>query len=87
MLTTGNPLLESKDIDVNEHEKLPNITLKTQIRLESMDIDVNEHERLPNITLKTQIRLESKDKDVNKMNCELMLTYDTPLFGKQEVGI
>ena len=22
-----------------------------------------------------------------KMNCELMLTYDTPLFGKQEVGI
>jgi hypothetical protein len=21
------------------------------------------------------------------MNCELMLTYDTPLFGKQEVGI
>jgi hypothetical protein len=27
--------LESKDIDVNEHERLPNITLKTQIRLES----------------------------------------------------
>ena len=23
----------------------------------------------------------------NKMNCELMLIYDTPLFGKQEVGI
>ena len=24
----------------------------------------------------------------NKMNCELMLTYDTPpLFGKQEMGI
>ena len=23
----------------------------------------------------------------NKMNCELMFTYDTPLFGKQEVGI
>jgi hypothetical protein len=45
----GNLLLESKDIDVNEHERLPNITLKTQIRLESMDIDVNEHERLPNI--------------------------------------
>jgi hypothetical protein len=43
--------LESKDIDVNEHERLPNITLKTQIRLESMDIDVNEHERLPNISL------------------------------------
>jgi hypothetical protein len=33
--------------------RLPNITLKTQIRLESKDIDVNEHERLPNITLKT----------------------------------
>jgi hypothetical protein len=30
----------------NEHERLPNITLKTQIRLESKDIDVNEHERL-----------------------------------------
>jgi hypothetical protein len=23
----------------------------------------------------------------NKMNCELMVTYNTPLFGKQEVGI
>jgi hypothetical protein len=30
--------LESMDIDVNEHERLPNITLKTQIRLESKDI-------------------------------------------------
>ena len=28
-----------------------------------------------------------KEKKNNKMNCELMLTYDTPLFGKQEVGI
>ena len=46
--------------------RLPNITLKTQIRLESKDIDVNEHERLPNITLKTQIRLLSKDIDVNE---------------------
>jgi hypothetical protein len=27
-----------------KHERLPNITLKTQIRLESMDKDVNEHE-------------------------------------------
>jgi hypothetical protein len=33
------------DKEVNEHERLPNITLKTQIRLESKDIDVNEHER------------------------------------------
>jgi hypothetical protein len=54
------------DIDVNEDERLPNITLKTQIRLESKDKDVNEHERLPNITLKTQIRIESKDKEVNE---------------------
>ena len=37
--------------------RLPNITLKTQIRLESKDIDVNEHERLPNITLKTHVHL------------------------------
>ena len=28
------------DKEVNEHERLPNITLKTQIRLESKDIDV-----------------------------------------------
>jgi hypothetical protein len=41
--------LESKDIDVNEHERLPNITLKTQSRLESKDIDVNEHERMAEI--------------------------------------
>ena len=28
-----------------------------------------------------------KEKKNNKMKCELMFTYDTPLFGKQEVGI
>jgi hypothetical protein len=44
------------DIDVNEHERLPNITLTTQIRLESMDKDVNEHERLSNITLRHKLK-------------------------------
>ena len=41
-----------KDTDVNEHERLPNITLR-------QNTDVNEHERLPNITLR-------QDTDVNE---------------------
>jgi hypothetical protein len=41
-----------KYTDENEHERLPNITLR-------QDTDVNEHERLPNITLR-------QDTDVNK---------------------
>jgi hypothetical protein len=49
--------------DVNEHERLSNITLKTQIEVKEQilvrkDIDVNEHERLSNITLKTQIEVK-----------------------------
>ena len=40
---------------LNEHERLPNITLKTQIRLESKDIDVNEHERLPTLHLRHKL--------------------------------
>jgi hypothetical protein len=49
------------DMDVNEHERLFNITLKTQIKVKEQlvvrkDMDVNEHERLFNITLKTQIK-------------------------------
>jgi hypothetical protein len=29
----------------------------------------------------------NQENKINKMTCELMLTYDIPLFGKQEVGI
>ena len=48
-------------MDVNEHERLFNITLKTQIKLKEQlvvrkDIDVNEHERLFNITLKHKLK-------------------------------
>jgi hypothetical protein len=43
------------------HERLSNITLKTQIKVKEQfvvrkNMDVNEHERLSNITLKTQIK-------------------------------
>ena len=46
-----------KDMDVNENERLSNITLKTQIKVKEQlivikDMDVNEHERLSNITLR-----------------------------------
>jgi hypothetical protein len=58
-------ILARKDIpvDVNEHGRLSNITLKTQIEVKEQilvrkDIDVNEHERLSNITLKTQIEVK-----------------------------
>jgi hypothetical protein len=38
-------------------------------------MDVNEHERLVYPTLQL---------DTNKMNCELMLTYDTPALRQTE---
>jgi hypothetical protein len=43
-------------MDVNEHGRLSNITLKTQIKVKEQlvvrkDIDVNEHGRLSDITL------------------------------------
>jgi hypothetical protein len=43
-------------MDVNEHERLSNITLGTQIQVNKQlvvrkDMDVNEHKRLSNITL------------------------------------
>jgi hypothetical protein len=52
-------LLVRKDKDVNEHERLSNTTLKTQMKVKEQfvvrkDKDVNEHERLSNTTLKTQ---------------------------------
>jgi hypothetical protein len=50
-----------KDMDVNEHERLSNITLKTQIKVKEQlivikDMDVNEHERLSNITLRHKLK-------------------------------
>jgi hypothetical protein len=49
-------LVVRKDMDVKEHERLYNITLKTQIKVKEQlvvrkDMDVKEHERLFNITL------------------------------------
>jgi hypothetical protein len=49
-------------MDVNEHERVSNITLpKTQIKVKEQhvvrnDMDVNEHERLSNITLKHKLK-------------------------------
>jgi hypothetical protein len=48
-------------MDVNEHERLSNITLGKQIKIneqlvERNDMDVNEHERLPNITLGQKLK-------------------------------
>jgi hypothetical protein len=44
-------LVVRKDKDVNEHERLSNTTLKTQMKVKKQlvvrkDKDVNEHERL-----------------------------------------
>ena len=54
-------LVVRKDMDVNEHERLSNLTLKTQIKVKEQlvvrkDIDVNEHERLSNITLRLKLK-------------------------------
>jgi Na+-transporting NADH:ubiquinone oxidoreductase subunit NqrF len=48
-------------MDVNEHERLSNITLKTQIKVKEQfvvrkDMDVNVHERLFNITLRHTLK-------------------------------
>jgi hypothetical protein len=48
-------------MDVNEHERLTNITLRYKIRVKEQlvvrkDIDVNEHERLTNITLRHTLK-------------------------------
>jgi len=57
--------LVRKDIDVNEQERLSNITLKHKLKYKKnvneelvvrKDIDINEHERLYNITLRHKLK-------------------------------
>jgi len=48
-------------MDVNEHERLSNITLKIQVKVKEQfvvrkDMDVNEHERISNITLRHTLK-------------------------------
>ena len=48
-------------MDVNEYERLSNITLKTQIKVKEQlvvryDMDVNKHERLSKITLRHRLK-------------------------------
>ena len=49
-------------MDVNEHERPSNITLKTQIKVNEQlvvrkdHMDVNEHERPSNITLRHKLK-------------------------------
>ena len=48
-------------MDVNEYERLSNITLKTQSKVKEQlvvrqDMDVDEHERLSNITLRHKLK-------------------------------
>ena len=47
-------LVVRKDMDVNNHERLSNITLRHKLKeqlVTRMDMDVNEHERLDYPTL------------------------------------
>ena len=44
-------------MDVNKHERIPNITLRTQMKVKEQlvvrkDMDVNEHERILNTILR-----------------------------------
>jgi hypothetical protein len=48
-------------MNVNEHERLSNITLRLLIKVKEQlvvrkDMNVNEHERLSNITLKLKLK-------------------------------
>jgi hypothetical protein len=54
-------LVVRKEMNINELERLSNITLKTQMKLKEQlvvrkDMDVNEHESLSNITLRYKLR-------------------------------
>ena len=45
-------------MDINEHERLSNITLRHKVKEQFVarkDMDVNEHERLSNITLRNKL--------------------------------
>jgi hypothetical protein len=48
-------------MDINEHERLSNFTLKIHIKVKETlvvrkDMDVNEHVRLSNITLRHKLK-------------------------------
>ena len=53
------------NIDVNEHEGLPHITLRNKLKQTNKviignNIDVNEHEGLPNITLRHKLKQRNR---------------------------
>jgi len=53
--------LARKNINVNEHERLSNLTLRHKWKKKEQlvvrkEMNVNEHEKLSNITLKTAIK-------------------------------
>ena len=54
-LDTQTQIKIRKDMDLNEQERLSNITLKTQIKIRK-DMDLYEHERLSNITLRHKLK-------------------------------
>ena len=46
-------------MDVNEHERLSNITLRNKVKGQPVvrkDMDINEHERLSNITIRNKLK-------------------------------
>jgi hypothetical protein len=52
-------------MDVNEHERLTNITLRYKIRVKEQlvewnDMDVNKHERLSSIILRYKIKVKER---------------------------
>jgi hypothetical protein len=52
-------MLVIKDMDVNEHETLFNVTLRHTLKEQLVvikDMDVNEHKRLSNILLRHKLK-------------------------------
>ena len=46
-------------MDINEHERLSNVTLRHKVKEQPIvrkDIDVNEYERLSNITIRNKLK-------------------------------
>ena len=64
-------------MDVNEHERLSNITLRHKVKEKLVvrnDMDVNEHKRLSNITLNSKL---NKGTAYSKIGYGCKWTWET----------
>jgi hypothetical protein len=77
-------------MDINEHERLSNITLVKDQLVVRQDMDVNEHERLYNVTLVKEQLVVTKDTDVNEnlyLHFCRNVMFDSPLSSFTSISV